>query len=124
MKLNLLQNIQLFFKAKFESGFTFEVENEADTDQYILSFSFQELIDNVFKNSVLDDENPIAITIAIRSDELVLTNTNHKKEVLNSSKKGLNNINKRYQLLTKKEIKIKETENFFEVRIPILYLSK
>lgn len=123
-EIEFISEYAAIFKAKFESGFTFEVENQASSDQYILSFSLQELMDNIFKHNILDAENPIAIRISIRSDELVVTNTNHKKVVLNSSKKGLQNINKRYQLLTKKEITIKETENFFEVIIPILYITK
>jgi two-component system LytT family sensor kinase len=123
-EIEFISEYAAIFKAKFESGFTFEVENQVRPEQYILVFSVQELMDNIFKHTILDAENPIAITISIHSDELVVTNTNHKKVVLNSSKKGLQNINKRYQLLTKKEITIKETANFFEVRIPILYLTK
>lgn len=122
-EIEFISEYAAIFKAKFESGFTFKVENQASPQQYILSFSLQELMDNIFKHTILDAENPVAITISIASDELVVTNTNHKKKVLNSSKKGLRNINKRYQLLTQKEITINDDTEFFEVRIPILYLT-
>lgn len=112
------------FKAKFEDGFAFKIINEANENQYILSLSLQELIDNIFKHNVLDAKNPIAIEVQINQNELIIKNTKNNKQANHSTKKGLENINKRYNLLTKKEITIIENDTFFEVRIPILYLTK
>lgn len=123
-ELEFISEYMAIFKAKFDSGFDFNLENQATPQQYILSFSLQELMDNIFKHTILDVENPISIIISISTNELLVKNTNHKKVVQNSSKKGLQNINKRYQLLTQKEITIKENTKFFEVRIPILNVTK
>ena len=37
-----------------------------------------------------------------------------------SSKTGLQNLNERYKLVSGKEIKIIESENYFTVKIPLL----
>lgn len=122
-EMDFIKEYTAVFKAKFENGFTFEVKNEATTNQYILSLSLQELIDNIFKHNILDPETPIVIEILIQKSELIIRNTKHTKEALNSTKKGIENINKRYKLLAKKEISITDSNDFFEVKIPILHLS-
>ncbi|MDR6968440.1 hypothetical protein J2X31_002463 [Flavobacterium arsenatis] len=123
-ELQFILEYQAIFKAKFESGFAFEIENEASPTQYILSLSLQELINNIFKHNILDTQNPIAIKISIHRNELIIRNTKIKKETVHSTKKGLENINKRYELLTKKEITVTDNDTFFEVKIPILHLTK
>ncbi len=123
-EIQFISEYLAIFKAKFESGFAFEVENEASTTQYILSLSLQELVDNIFKHNILDIENPIAIKISIHQNELIISNTKIRKEAVHSTKKGLENINKRYNLLTKKEITIIDNDTFFEVKIPIIHLTK
>jgi len=123
-ELQFISEYLAIFKAKFESGFTFEFEKEPSTTQYILSLSLQELIDNIFKHNILDKENPVVIKIMIHQNELIINNTKISKEAVISTKKGLENINKRYNLLTKKEITVTDNENLFEVKIPILHLTK
>lgn len=123
-EIQFISEYLAIFKAKFESGFTFEIKNQASSTQCILSLSLQELVDNIFKHTILDVENPIAIKISIHQNELIISNTKIRKEVAHSTKKGLENINKRYNLLTKKEITITDYDTFFEVKIPILHLTK
>lgn len=123
-EIQFISEYLAIFKAKFESGFTFELENEGSEQKYILSLSLQELVDNVFKHNILDAENPIAIKISIHLNELIISNTKISKEAIHSTKKGLENINKRYNLLTKKEITVTDNDTIFEVKIPILHLTK
>jgi sensor histidine kinase YesM len=119
-EIDFIKEYTAIFKAKFESGFRLEIENEATENQYVLSLCLQELIDNVFKHNTLDAENPIEIKISIFPDELVVRNTTLLKETMHSTKIGLKNINKRYKILTQKEVTIIDDRNYFEVKIPIL----
>ncbi|WP_026705142.1 sensor histidine kinase [Flavobacterium soli] len=123
-EIQFISEYLAIFKAKFENGFIFEIENEASQEQYILSLSLQELVDNIFKHNILDVENPVIIKISIHQNELIISNTNVRKEAVHSTKKGLKNIHKRYNLLTKKQITITDNATFFEVKIPILHLTK
>jgi len=123
-ELHFINEYLEIYKAKFESGFTFEIEKNTSKNQYILSLSLQEIIDNIFKHNILDDENPIIITIIIQEDFLAIKNSiNIQTEVI-SNNKGLANINKRTEILLDREISINQNSNFFEVRIPIAILEK
>ncbi len=123
-EIDFIKEYVAVFKAKFESGFDFKIENEAGENQYVLSLCLQEIIDNVFKHNRLDEENPLEFKIIIFPAELVIRNTKLAKDVNHSTKIGLENINKRYKLLTQKEILIADTTDFFEVKLPLIHLLK
>jgi hypothetical protein len=122
-ELDFIAEYLAIYKAKFENGFTFTLPTAILENQYILSSCLQELVDNVFKHNNLEEENPLAVKISIEQNSLVVKNTINKKEVESSSNFGLNNIKKRYLLLTNNYIQTAETKTHFEVTIPILELE-
>lgn len=111
------------YKAKFENGFIFSIADEIESNQYILASALQELIDNIFKHNSLDEENPIEINIYIKKSYLIISNTLSSKLTTNSNNLGLENINKRYEILTNSSIIISKNENRFNVKLPILDLE-
>jgi sensor histidine kinase YesM len=119
-ELNFIKEYLEIYKAKFENGFTFITPNEVDSNTYILSFSIQEIIDNIFKHNCLDEDNPLIIRIFIEDDLLVISNFILPKKVDSSNNIGLDNINKRYELLVNRSIVVETIENVFVVKLPIL----
>lgn len=111
------------YKAKFENGFNFSISEEFKGNQYVLSSSIQELIDNIFKHNNLDEENPIEIKIYTENDFLIIYNSVVSKNVTDSTSFGLNNINKRYEILTNSSIVITNDKDSFSVQLPILNLE-
>ncbi len=111
------------YKAKFENGFKFSISEEFRENQYVLSSSIQELIDNVFKHNNLDEDNPIEIKIYEENDYLVIYNSVNSKNRTDSTNFGLVNINKRYEILTNSSIVISNDKNSFSVQLPILNLE-
>lgn len=111
------------YKAKFENGFEFSISDEFRENQYVLSSSIQELIDNVFKHNNLDEDNPIEIKIYAENDYLVIYNSIESKNRTDSTNFGLVNINKRYEILTNLSIVISNDKNSFSVQLPILILE-
>ena len=111
------------YKAKFENGFNFSISIDFRDNQYVLSSSIQELIDNIFKHNNLDEDNPIEIKIYTENDSLIIYNSVVSKNVTDSTGSGLNNINKRYEILTNSSIVITKDENSFSVQLPILNLE-
>lgn len=122
-ELDFIAEYLAIYKAKFENGFAFTLPSAVLENQYILSSSLQELVDNIFKHNNLEEEKPLTIEIFTEHNSLVIQNTINKKEVESSSNFGLNNIKKRYLLLTDIDIQIIETQNHFSVKIPILELE-
>lgn len=110
------------YKAKFENGFNFSIYEEFRDNRYILSSSIQELIDNIFKHNSLDQENPILIKIYVENDYLIIYNSLVSKNRTDSTNSGLDNINKRYEILTNSSIVITKNKYSFIVQLPILNL--
>ena len=123
-ELNFIKEYLEIYKAKFEDGFSFDIPVVSIKNQYILSLTIQELIDNIFKHNCLEKENPIQIFISIQNRYLQITNTVIKKMNAQSNQFGLESINKRYKFLTNKEIQINNDGLKFQVSIPILILDK
>lgn len=111
------------YKSKFENGFNFSISEEFRDNQYVLSSSIQELIDNIFKHNNLDEDQPIEIKIYTENDYLVIYNSIDSNNLADSMNTGLDNINKRYQILTNSSIVITKDKNSFSVQLPILNLE-
>lgn len=122
-ELSFIKNYLEIYKAKFESGFAIDFRVENSSNLYILSNSLQEIINNIFKHNFPDDQNPIQILIKIENQNLVIRNSIRMKENQISNKTGLENIQKRYEILTKKQVLISHNEQNFSVTLPLLIMD-
>lgn len=111
------------YKAKFENGFTFEIIAVPKENDYILSFSLQEIVDNIFKHNSIDENSPMEITISSSDNGLSIENSVSNKFSEQSTQVGLENINKRYKILTNKEIQILNNTKIYQITLPILKLE-
>ncbi|RLD74185.1 MAG: hypothetical protein DRJ07_19905 [Bacteroidetes bacterium] len=100
---------------------------------YIVPLSLQILVENAIKHNQIQEQKPLSIQIFSKADYLVVENnlngtidsvtinnqliTNINK--VKSHKIGLQNIQKRYELISDKKVQIKKT-TVFRVEIPIL----
>lgn len=123
-EISFIKEYLEIYKAKFENGFSFKIDVEATNNQFILSLSLQEIIDNIFKHNILDEQNPIQIDIFILNSNLCISNSVSFNKTVVSSKFGIDNINNRYKLLTQKNIEISILDGVFQVSLPILTLEK
>ena len=119
-ELSFIQNYLDIYKAKFNNSLEFTIPANILKSDYILSSVLQEIIDNIFKHNVIDAENIMKVDISINDDFLVITNSKVLKNKIDSTKMGLNNISKRYELLTNQKLIINDSDIVFEVQIPIL----
>lgn len=87
----------------------------------IPTFSLQMLIENAIVHNALSQDHPLEIIIEIGNDNSVkiTNNLQHKNSIENTTKIGLKNLTKRYQLLLKKEIIISKKEHTYEVVLPL-----
>ena len=85
------------------------------------SLSLQLLVENAIKHNVASRDKPLIIRIFREGNFVTVENNKQKKKTLQQSTRlGLQNIVKRYQLLTELPVHIKETDSHFSVQIPIL----
>ena len=93
-------------------------------EKHIPALSLQLLVENAIKHNVISKENPLHIQIYSQGEEIVVENNKQIKSTLErSTRVGLNNIRERYQLLTARSISIRNTEDSFQVSLPLLQAS-
>ncbi|KFF09242.1 2TM domain-containing protein [Chryseobacterium luteum] len=109
-------------KTRFEDSvdFTFEVKKE-DYRRYVVPLSLQLLLENCIKHNFATSSRPLVIKIFSDNDTLCIENNLQAREQMKESAGiGLANIVQRYALLTKKNVFIEKSEDYFKVKVPIL----
>lgn len=87
----------------------------------VMPMSLQLLIENAIKHNVVSSSNPLVINISIENDYLVINNRIQLKSTqLPSTKIGLDNIQKRYALISDKPLIINNNGTTFIVKLPLL----
>ena len=109
-------------KTRFEDSVSFEFKvNESDRNLYVVPLSLQLLLENGIKHNFATSQKPLHIKIYSENDYLFIENNLQQREqVKEGAGIGLSNIVQRYALLTKKNVFIEKSEDFFKVKIPIL----
>lgn len=87
----------------------------------IVPMSLQLLIENAIKHNVISKAKPLNIAIEAKDDVLVVSNPIQPKSTqIPSTKIGLKNIEKRYQLISKIKPEIYTDNDYFTVELPLL----
>ena len=95
--------------------------SENDREQLIIPMSLQLLLENAVKHNVISRAKPLQISIAAENGHLVVHNKLQPKSTqLPTTKLGLKNIQRRYMLISNKEVVINRENNHFQVKLPLL----
>ncbi|MDH8701790.1 two-component system LytT family sensor kinase [Dysgonomonadaceae bacterium PH5-43] len=88
----------------------------------IIPLTIQALVENAIKHNVVSNKQPLTIKIITKSDGLlsVSNRIQPKKELERGEGIGLVNLRERYKLMYKSEIEVNNTEEEFEVVVPLL----
>jgi hypothetical protein len=66
-------------------------------------------------------ENPLTISIIIEGQYVVVKNNLQKMSMqIKSTKIGLKNLGERVRLVTKKDLIVEETNDYYTVKVPLL----
>ncbi|WES96388.1 2TM domain-containing protein [Chryseobacterium arthrosphaerae] len=109
-------------KTRFEGSvdFIFDVQKE-DYRKYVVPLSLQLLLENCIKHNFATSSRPLVIRIFSEGDILCIENNLQVREqIKESSGIGLANIVQRYSLLTKRNVFIEKSEDYFKVKLPML----
>ncbi|AHW61605.1 Histidine kinase [Draconibacterium orientale] len=89
-------------------------------DKEIAPLTGQLLIENAIKHNITSREAPLIIKVYVEDDYLVVANSLNRREASYSTKTGLKNLVRRYEILTEREMVVQYDENRFEVKVPLL----
>lgn len=111
-------------KGRFKDSFSVDIQLEENSHYYIPPFTVQMLLENIIKHNRLDDTHKVNCYIIQSGATLLIKNNQHQKhDVGYSAGLGLENLKRRYALLSDKVIKI-SSDAQFEVTIPLLRVSQ
>ncbi len=112
-------------KTRFEDSVSFDFQvNENDLKSYVVPLSLQLLLENCIKHNFATSAKPLHIKIySDQGNLLIENNLQQREQVKESAGIGLSNIVQRYSLLTKQNVFIEKSADFFKVKIPILTLK-
>ena len=109
-------------KTRFEDSVNFEFNvNESVLKSFVVPLSLQLLLENCIKHNFATSSKPLLIKIYSDGDYLYIENNLQQREQMKESAGiGLSNIVQRYSLLSKQNVFIEKSSEFFRVKIPIL----
>lgn len=121
-ELDFIQSYIFLLKVRFEQNLIFEINiPEALKTRLLPPVSLQLLIENAIKHNVVSREKPLSIQIYIENDFLIVKNNLQQKlEKEASTGIGLENIRKRYQILSTKQMEVIHSSTHFTIALPLL----
>jgi len=134
-ELDFIDAYTFLMKTRYKKALFVKINVDSNSKKgYIVPLSLQILVENAIKHNQIQEQKPLSIKIFNERNYLVvennlngdlnsviinnqlITNINHVK----SHKIGLQNIQKRYELISNKKVQIIKTD-IFRVEIPILH---
>ena len=126
-ELKFLASYNFLLHQRFPAGLQIEIAVDPKFEDHLLPpLSLQMLIENALKHNKLSGSKPLGIKISTTDEALLYIENNLQIKTLTSDEKtgfGLENIRRRYWLLARKEIELKETENAFIVGLPLIMMN-
>ncbi len=107
---------------RFSGSVTTEIKIDRESKALLLPpLAVQTLLENAFKHNQATSEAPLSIRIYTDGDHLIVENTLNRKLVQNKQfGLGLDNLTKRYELISEFKPEISATAATFSVTLPLL----
>ena len=122
-EFKFLESYLFLLKTRHEEGIIIENKvNLKKTRYFVPTLALQMLIENAIKHNTFSVDQPLIIKIFNEGEDyLIVKNEIRKKDAMVSSTKvGLENICKRYNIHSEKQVVVHQNNSFFTVKLPIL----
>jgi two-component system LytT family sensor kinase len=122
-ELEFLESYSFLIRIRHQSSIEFDIDIPDDIKHrgMVPPATLQMLVENAVKHNRFSAGDPLRICISAEDDCLVVTNDLRKRFGVQSSiGVGLDNISRRYELTSDKQIEIIETNDKFIVKVPII----
>ncbi|MGB3007150.1 MAG: histidine kinase, partial [Chitinophagaceae bacterium] len=125
-ELEFIQPYIFLLQKRFNNGLTVNISIPDHYKMYqVVPAALQMLIENAIKHNVVSSTRPLHIDIHANGNNILIVRNNlqPRQAVKPSTRIGLQNIRKRYELICGRDVIIKKTEKEFEVTLPLLQLN-
>ncbi len=125
-ELDFIKPYIFLLEKRFAEGLQIQINiAESQQDKLIIPASLQMLIENAIKHNVVSRNKPLIIDVHTNGNNTIVVSNNlqQKQTVENSTGIGLQNIIKRYQLVSNRHVAIDSNENNFTVTLPLINMN-
>jgi len=125
-ELNSIKPYIFLMQKRFADSLTFTLDiPDRIARVYIIPASLQMLIENAIKHNIVSKSQPLHIDVHMNGNNTIIVSNNLqlRKSVYDSTKIGLENIKKRYWLVSGREVEIYQDEKAFTVTLPLITLN-
>lgn len=126
-ELDFIEPYIFLLQKRFADSLTVELNiPESYRHYYIIPASLQLLIENAIKHNIISKARPLVINVHVNGNNTVVVSNNFqpRETAVASTKIGLNNIKKRYWLVSGQEVTVDAGVEIFSVAIPLLNLNQ
>ncbi|MEO0628550.1 MAG: histidine kinase, partial [Bacteroidota bacterium] len=108
-------------KIRFDEKLQFDIKiDDAYLDYRIPAMTLELLAENAIKHNALSNESPLSVHILSKEGRLVVKNNlQARDEEIDSTGIGLQNLNRRLELLGQPKAEQTVSEHFFEISVPL-----
>jgi LytS/YehU family sensor histidine kinase len=125
-ELEFIQPYIFLLKKRFNEGLEVDITIADKYKQlYVVPAAIQMLIENAIKHNVISRHKPLHIEIHSNGNNtlIVKNNLQLRTALVPSSRIGLQNIRRRYEIISDRSINVQQSEKEFEVTLPLLHLN-
>ncbi|MBS1744276.1 MAG: sensor histidine kinase [Bacteroidetes bacterium] len=127
-ELAFVQSYMYLLKARYGDGLVLEkkVSNE-DLTRLIPPLTLQVIIENAIYQNAIIKNKPLVISIETVNDGFITVSNNVQPKIVTEpldQEAGLDNLVKKYLLLSQSELLIQEQEDFRSIRLPLIIDKK
>ena len=120
-ELHFLNAYNFMMTKRFADGYHVDLKiGESLYHRNIPQFALQIALENAIKHNVVSAKSPLLIEIFNNENALVIRNNIQQKKAQPGFGLGLENLAKRYFLISNQNIEIKKTDHYFEIYLPLL----
>ena len=121
-EVNFIQHYISLLQIRYKEAIDIKLKiSEAGMEKGIVMVTLQMLIDNAIKHNSIQIAQPLQICVTDDGDWLCIQNNKQlRKQIETSNGHGLKQLKELYAFLTEKPVHVKDTESYFEVRLPLL----
>lgn len=121
-EMEFVNAYNFLLKMRYEENLEFDIRIEEGAETLQLPpMSVQLLIENAVKHNEISNRHPLVIRVRTTGKQLTVSNPIQRKKTASGGLQiGLANLAKRYSLLFKEEIEVREDNNTFIVTIPLI----
>ncbi len=121
-ELDFIRDYIFLHKSRMGEALIVDINiDEAGLEQHIPPLSLQMLIENAIKHNKASEKSPLKIAISTtRQDSIRICNNRQPKTNIHSTGTGLENVSKRYKIISAKDIIRDVTNENYCIELPLL----